>query len=86
MTLLHQLATIRTVQIPLLVVTGGWNEAFDVAGARVARAGGGTHRLISSPHHFPNLVLDEFNDVFTAFAQVAEAASTENNEHPPIAE
>lgn len=73
-TLTRELATIKEAAIPLLVVTGGWNQAFDVVGKRVAQVGGGAHRLVSSPHHFANLVSDEFNEMFTVFAREAEAA------------
>ncbi len=71
----EELAMIKQAAIPLLVVTGGWNRAFDVVGARVAKAGGGTHRIIASPHHFPNLVSDEFNEMLAAFAHDADAAA-----------
>ena len=72
-----ELATINQAAIPLLVVTGGWNRAFDVVGARVAEAGGGTHRIIASPHHFPNLVSDAFNEMLTAFVRESDAAAAD---------
>ncbi len=70
------LSEVKQAGIPLLVVTGGWNRAFDVVGARAAELGGGTHKFVASPHHFPNLVSNEFNDMLAGFVQGAEAAST----------
>ena len=67
----QQLATIRQAGIPLWVVTGGWSPAFEVVADRVAAAGGGTHQVIASPHHFPQMVSDEFNDSLVRFMQRA---------------
>ncbi len=70
----RQLAAIKTAGIPLLVVTGGWSLAFDISSDRVAAAGGGRHVIIRSPHHFPQIVSDEFNTQLVEFMSAAEAA------------
>ena len=70
----RQLATIKAAGIPLLVVTGGWSEAFDISSARVAEQGGGRHVIIRSPHHFPQIVSDEFSTMLVEFMSAAEAA------------
>lgn len=54
---------VRCHNIPLLVVTGGWSPAFTAVGDAVAAMGGGTHVIIQSPHHFPQLASDEFNEL-----------------------
>ena len=61
--LMQQLACVRDNEIPLIVVTGGWSAAFDATGAKAAQLGGGRHVIIPSPHHFPHLVSDEFNQL-----------------------
>lgn len=71
-TLRRELETIERAGIPLLVVTGGWSPSFDAVGARVAAAGGGRHRIVASPNHFPNLT-PGFNPVLTAFMTAADA-------------
>ena len=60
------LAVVKARKIPLLVVTGGWNGAFDAVAARVAELGGGRHVVVRAPHHFPQNVSDEFNDLLDA--------------------
>ena len=60
------LAAVRRHHIPLLVVTGGWTPAFTAVGDEVAARGGGEHVIIESPHHFPQLVSDAFNDLVAA--------------------
>lgn len=67
-----QLAIVREHKIPLLVVTGGWNAAFDAVASRVAELGGGRHVVIRSPHHFPQNVSDEFNGLLDATMRAAE--------------
>lgn len=67
-----QLAVIRKQGIPLTVVTGGWNAAFDAVGGRVAELGGGRHVIIASPHHFPQSVSEEFNDLLDMTMRAAE--------------
>ena len=66
-TLERELAIVKRQQIPLLVVTGGWSPAFEVTADQVAALGGGRRRVISTPHHFPQLVSDEFNDMLVSF-------------------
>lgn len=68
-----QLATIRGASIPFWLVSGGWNPAFTAVCDRAAELGGGVHTIISSPHHFPNLISDEFNDRLDAFMREADA-------------
>jgi pimeloyl-ACP methyl ester carboxylesterase len=71
----HQLAEVQRHKIPLLIVTGGWNSAFEAVGDTVARLGNGERMVISSPHHFPHLISDEFNTALTAFMQKIESSS-----------
>ena len=58
-----QLEAIRRSGVPFLIVTGGWSPAFDVAADKAAEIGGARRLVIRSPHHFPQLVSDEFNTV-----------------------
>ena len=67
-----QLAIVRHHRIPLLVVTGGWNGAFDAVARRAAELGGGKHVVIRSSHHFPQNVSGEFNDLLDAAMHAAE--------------
>ena len=60
-TLQTQLVTIRTENIPLLVVTGGWCPAFEATADAVALEGGGRRLVVPSQHHFPQQVSQEFN-------------------------
>lgn len=55
------LETVKKAHIPLLVVTGGWNPAFEAVADTVAAVGGGRRKVIRSEHHFPQNVSDEFN-------------------------
>jgi len=73
-TLKDELALIQRAKISLLVVTGGWSPAFEVVADRVAATGGGTRRVIVSPHHFPQLVSDEFNAALAVFMERANRA------------
>lgn len=68
----RELAVVVQANIPLLVVTGGWSRAMDVSAARVASLGRGRLVTISSPHHFPQLVSEEFNKKLDAFVTGAE--------------
>ena len=68
----RQLATIKEAGIPLLVVTGGWSKAFDMSSARAADLGGGRHVIVPSPHHFPQIVSDEFTTLLDSFLTSAE--------------
>ncbi|MFZ6185980.1 alpha/beta fold hydrolase [Nannocystis pusilla] len=68
----RELAVVVQANIPLLVVTGGWSRAMDITAARVASLGRGRLLTIQSPHHFPQLVSDDFNDQLAAFVAAAE--------------
>jgi pimeloyl-ACP methyl ester carboxylesterase len=58
--LMQWLETVKEADIPLLVMTGGWNPAFEALADRVAAVGGGSRVVIRSEHHFPQNVSDEF--------------------------
>ena len=75
-TLQRELAVIKSKKIPLLVVTGGWSPVFEVTADAVASAGAGRRLVIASPHHFPQLVSDEFNHVLAQFMSEAEAKTS----------
>ncbi|WP_293882052.1 alpha/beta hydrolase [Sphingomonas sp.] len=68
----RELAVVKQAKIPLMLVSGGWSPAFDVVSRRVAEAGGGFHQIITSPHHFPQSVSEEFNDRLDAFMRAAD--------------
>lgn len=68
----QQVEAVRRAGIPLLIVTGGWSPAFDTAAETAARLGGGRHVVIPSPHHFPQLVSDAFNDALLRHVERAE--------------
>ena len=69
----QQMEGVKRAGIPLLIVTGGWSPAFDVAADAAAELGGGRRLVIPSPHHFPHLISDEFNTEFSALVRKAEA-------------
>lgn len=75
-TLRAQLATIRSANIPLLVVTGGWCPAFEDTADAVAAAGGGRRLVIPSPHHFPQQVSQEFNIELAKFISAHNVVTT----------
>jgi len=70
----RELGEIKHAGIPLLVVTGGWNPAFEATADIVAATGGGRRAVIKSVHHFPQLVSDEFNQILAAFMEEREAS------------
>ena len=70
----QQLALMREKKMPMLVVSGGWSPAFEATADRVAEIGGAQRLVIASPHHFPQLVSDEFNVALDAFMRRADAA------------
>jgi len=72
-TITTQLVRMRDGKVPMLVVTGGWSPAFEATANRVAEIGGAQRLVIASPHHFPQLVSDEFNVVLDGFMRGAEA-------------
>jgi pimeloyl-ACP methyl ester carboxylesterase len=71
--LTRELGVIKQAGIPLLVITGGWNPAFEASSDAVAAAAGGRRAVIQAGHHFPQIVSDELNQVFAAFMQEREA-------------
>jgi pimeloyl-ACP methyl ester carboxylesterase len=71
-TLERQLAEIKRASVPLLVVTGGWSPAFEASSDVVAALGGGRRAVAKSPHHFPQVVSDEFNPILEAFMKESE--------------
>ncbi len=73
--LTRELDAIKKAGIPLLVITGGWNPAFEATCDAVAAAAGGRRAVIHAGHHFPQIVSDELNQIFAAFMQEREAAS-----------
>lgn len=72
-TLARELGELKRARIPLLVVTGGWSPAFEASSDVVAAAGGGRRAVVKSPHHFPQLVSDEFNQILEAFMKESDA-------------
>ncbi|WP_213958747.1 MULTISPECIES: alpha/beta fold hydrolase [unclassified Variovorax] len=70
-----ELEAVKRAGIPLLVISGGWSPAFDAVCDTVAEIGNGRRLNIASPHHFPQLVSDEFNQVLAQFMEDAEARS-----------
>ncbi len=69
----RQLAAVRAAGIPVLVVTGGWSKAFDIASDRAATLAGGVHEVIASPHHFPQTIGDTFSRRLIDFMHAADA-------------
>jgi len=67
------LETVNKAGIPLLVVSGGWNPAFEALSDTVTQIGGGRRLVIRSPHHFPQSVSDEFNQTLAANVNDIEA-------------
>lgn len=72
-TLTRQLEAIRRAGVPVLVVSGGWSPAFDAISDRVAEVAGGGRLIIPSPHHFPQQVSEEFNQVLDHFMRECDA-------------
>jgi pimeloyl-ACP methyl ester carboxylesterase len=70
------LNVVKTAEIPLLVVSGGWNPAFEALSDRVAQIGGGRRIVIRSPHHFPQSISDEFNQTLASTVDAIEAKRT----------
>lgn len=67
------LETLKKAGTPFLVVSGGWNPAFEALSDTAARLGGGQRRVIRSPHHFPQNVSDEFNRILAQRVDEIEA-------------
>lgn len=66
-TLEQQLMQLRQANIPLLVVTGGWSKGIEATADVVAQLGNGRRVIIPSPHHFPQVISDSFNDLLDQF-------------------
>jgi len=66
-TLQEQLHLVRDARIPLLGVTGSWSPAFRTITEVAVAAASGRMLTIESPHHFPHLVSDEFNEALATF-------------------
>jgi pimeloyl-ACP methyl ester carboxylesterase len=71
-TLERQLSQLNQAGIPLLVVTGGWSAGVEVTADVVAQLGNGKRVTISSPHHFPQVISDAFNDLLVQFTREAQ--------------
>ncbi len=67
-------ATVDKSRIPVLIVTGGWNPAFDASASIIGPLMGGRHQIVRSPDHFPQLADNEFNDVLDQFMRDADRA------------
>ena len=70
----RQIAAVKRTGVPFLIVTGGWSPAFDLASDAAAELGGARRLVIPCPHHFPQLISEEFNTEFAALVRTAEAA------------
>ena len=71
-TLVQQLTKVNQEGIPLLVVTGGWSKGVDVTAEVVAKLGNGKHVIIPSPHHFPQLISNKFNELLDQFIKTSK--------------
>lgn len=61
--------------MPVQVVSGGWNPAFEATGDVAAKLTKGRRLVIGSSHHFPNLEHpEEFNDALSSFMTEADRA------------
>jgi pimeloyl-ACP methyl ester carboxylesterase len=63
----RQLETVKMASIPLMVVSGKWSDALEATADAAAERGAGRRLVIPSPHHFPHLFSDEFNQNLDAF-------------------
>jgi pimeloyl-ACP methyl ester carboxylesterase len=70
------LTTIKDAQVPLWVMTGGWNPAFEALADEVAKVGGGRRQIIRSAHHFPQNISDEFNQTLASVVDAIEKRPT----------
>ena len=60
--------------VPVLVISGGWSQVFDIVGDVVARLTKGRHVTVASPNHFPQAENpDEFNRIVSDFMRGADA-------------
>jgi hypothetical protein len=63
----RELEVVKRAGTPALVVGGGWSPSFEAVCDAVADRLSGRRLVIRSPHHFPQLVSDEFNQTLDAF-------------------
>ena len=64
--------TVAKAKIPVLIVTGGWNPAFDISAGIFAKMVNGNHVIVKSDHHFPQRAnADEFNNLLNNFMKEA---------------
>jgi pimeloyl-ACP methyl ester carboxylesterase len=66
------LTKIKALDVPTLVVTGGWSPAFDAVCDAVAELSGGEKILVPSAHHLPQFNAQAFNDRLIGFMRAAE--------------
>lgn len=67
--------TVREHRIPVMVVSGGYNEGQEITAAVVARATGGKHVVVQCQSHFVQQDNPEqFNKVLDSFMRQAEGA------------
>ncbi len=71
--LLREWDIVKRAGIPVFVVSGGWLPAFESISDEAARVSDGRRLVIRSPHHFPQLVSDEFNLELAEFMQAHDA-------------
>ena len=63
-------AIIAKVAIPVLAISGGWNESVDEVTKKVAELAGGKYVRVPSSNHYPMLENSgEFNKVIESFWQ-----------------
>ncbi len=70
--------TVAKADIPVLIITGGWNPSYDAAGDTLAKLTGGKHVIVRSPNHFVQASSpDAFNKVVVDFMHEADAKSAQ---------
>jgi len=74
----RQLGLIRDAKTPVLAVAGSWSPAFRAITDSVAEEVNGRTQVIPSPHHFPHLVSDEFNQALAVFMTDSDTRRTSN--------
>lgn len=70
--LLRQWEVVKNAGIPVWVVSGGWNPAFEAISDEAARVANGKRSVIRSEHHFPQQVSDQFNTELAAFMKESD--------------
>ena len=72
----HAIETVAQAHIPVLIVTGGYNPAFEAAGDVLARLTGGRHVVVRSPNHFVQMMNPaDFNNEVGRFMREADSRS-----------